>query len=128
MKVTLKKILIVVAIILVIYLGYVYYRKEKYAQYDALGNPALDKNYNMVDNWPVAGGGFSGYEGYDGVYGTASSEAWVKSHNPYDVTAYDYKNDYTDPIDLESDSRDCALGDNPYACGALKGGNSHYML
>ena len=126
MKLTLKKILLVVGIILVIYLGYVYFRKEKYSQYDALGNPALDKNYNMVDNWPVVGGGFNGFEGYDGTYG---NDSWISSHDPYDVTAYDYKEGgYTDPIDLESDSRDCALGDNPYACGALKGGNKNYML
>jgi len=128
MKISLKKILIVVAIILVIYLGYVLlrkYRKEKYsstsASYYDLGSPACDKNYNMVDLWPVVG-----KEHFGGVYG---GDAWVKSHNPYDVTAADYKNGpYTDPIDLESDSRDCALGDNPYACGALKGGNQHYML
>lgn len=121
MKYGFKKILIGVAIILVIYLGWTYYRKEKYAQYYDLGSPACDKNYNMVDLWPVVG-----KEHFEGVYGDNS---WVKSHNPYDVTAAEYKDGpYTDPIDLESDSRDCALGDNPYACGALKGGNQHYML
>lgn len=121
MKINFKKILIGVAIILVVYLGYCYIRKEKYSQYYSLGSPACDKNYNMVDLWPV-----TGKEHFGGVYG---NDQWVKSHNPYDVSAYQFKEGgYTDPIDLESDSRDCALGDNPYACGALKGGNQHYML
>lgn len=117
MKYSLKKILIGVVIILVVYLGYVYYRKEKYSQYYSLGSPSCDKNYNMVDLWPV-----TGKEHFGGVYGSGINS------NPYDVTAAEYKTNYTDPIDLESDSRDCALGDNPYACGALKGGNQHYML
>lgn len=116
MKFTLKNIAIILAIVVVVYVVYTRYIKEKYYRtkgeysgdsnrttYQDFGHPSCDKNVNRVDNYPTL---IEGYHRYS------------EEHNP--VSAWQYKTHYTDPIDLTSDARDCAMGDNPYACDQIR--------
>lgn len=120
MKFTLKNILIILTVLVAIYIVYIkfirkenYYRTKgeysDYATYQDFGHPSCDKNINRVDNYPTL------IEGYG-------------NENP--VTAWQYKNDYIDPIDMTSDARDCGMGDNPYACDQIRntGNAPRYIL